>query len=106
MNDSDLKRKLGAKICRYRLEKDLTQEQLAELINRSQRQVSLIEVGSCFPSCVTILRLAEVFNCSVNDLFDFELLDENINLKEKLFALVQSLPDEKVKTLYMIGKNI
>lgn len=85
----------------------MTQEQLAELINRSQRQVSLIEVGNCFPSCVTILRLAEVFNCSVNDLFDFELIDDNMGtIKEKLFALVHNLPDEKLRTLYVIGKNI
>lgn len=106
MSEKDLKRKLGIKIGQYRVKNGLTQEQLAELINRSQRQVSLIEIGTCFPSCVTILRLAEVFNCSVNDLFDFELIDDSLTPKEKLFALVQNLPEEKIKTLYMIGKNI
>ena len=106
MNENELKKKLGVKIGQYRVKKGLTQEQLGGLIDRSQRQVSLIEIGTCFPSCVTILRLAEVFDCSVNDLFDFELIDDNRTFKEKLFALVQNLPEEKIKTLYMIGKHI
>jgi len=103
MNNLEL---FGKRIRELRKTKSLTQEQLAELIERSQRQVSLIEVGNCFPSCVTLLRLAEVFNCSVNDLFDFELLDEGVNIKEKLTLLIDVLPEDKLKTLYVIGKNI
>ena len=106
MNDAELKKNLGLKISQYRIKKGLTQEQLAELINRSQRQVSLIEVGNCFPSCVTILRLAEVFGCSVNDLFDFDPMDETVNTREKLSEMIQNLPEEKIKTLYVIAKNI
>ena len=50
MNDIELKTLLGLKIKHYRNQLKLTQEELGEKINRTQRQVALIELGESFPS--------------------------------------------------------
>lgn len=106
MNEENLKINLGAKIKEYRNKLKLTQDELAEKINRTQRQVSLIEPGKSFLNPETLLNIAEVFNCDIKELFDFELLKENKNIKEGLTNLIESLPSDKLKLLYLIAKNI
>ena len=106
MNEENLKICLGAKIKEYRNKLKLTKDELAEKINRTQRQVSLIELGKSFPNPETLLNIAKVFNCDIKELFDFELLKENKNIKEDLTNLIESLPEDKLKLLYLIAKNI
>ena len=71
MNEENLKICLGAKIKEYRNKLKLTQDELAEKINRTQGQVSLIELGKSFPNPETLLNVAKVFNCDIKELFDF-----------------------------------
>lgn len=106
MNEENLKINLGAKIKEFRNRLKLTQDELAEKINRTQRQVSLIEPGKSFLNPETLLNAAKVFNCDIKELFDFELLKENKNIKEGLTNLIESLPSDKLKLLYLIAKNI
>ena len=56
----------------YREELQLTQKQLAEKINNLQRNVSNWENGTSEPDCDTILRLAEIFDVSIDELFGRE----------------------------------
>ena len=102
----DFKIKLGLRIKQLRVKMNLTQEQLAELIDRSQRQISLIELGTSCPSLETLMRLKDVFGCSLQDLFDFELVDDINIIKDKLQNIITNLSDEKIKTLYLFAKNI
>ena len=67
MNDIELKTLLGLKIKHYRNQLKLTQEELGKKINRTQRQVSLIELGESFPSPQTLINIASAFNCSMRD---------------------------------------
>ena len=106
MNDIELKTLLGLKIKHYRNQLKLTQEELGEKINRTQRQVSLIELGESFPSPQTLINMTSVFNCNMRDLFDFEHVQDINNLKIELRKLVEILPEDKLKTLYLIGKNL
>lgn len=106
MNDIELKTLLGLKIKHYRNQLKLTQEELGEKINRTQRQVSLIELGESFPSPQTLGNIVSVFNCSMKDLFDFEPIENVANLKDELLKVMDKLPEEKLKTLYIIAKNI
>lgn len=99
MNEEELKISLGAKIKEYRNRLKLTQDQLAERINRTQRQISLIEIGRSFPSPETLSNIAEVFNCNIKELFVFELLNENENMKDELIDLIQKLPKNKLKLI-------
>lgn len=106
MNENEFKKKLGQKVNYFRVRAGLTQEELAEKIGRSQRQISFIEVGSSFPSPETFLKLSAVLNCSISELFDFELVETTLNIKEKMLKMLENLPEDKLRVLYLIGKNI
>lgn len=104
MDDIELKTLLGLKIKHYRKQLGWTQEELGEKIGRTQRQVSLIELGSSFPSPEAFTKIANVFSCSIKDLFDFEPIINIENLKCELLNLTEKLSEEKLKTLYLIAK--
>lgn len=51
---------------------DLTQEDLAHKIGVSRQTINSIEKNRYVPSTVLSLKLAYIFNKSVNDLFELE----------------------------------
>ena len=46
--------------------KELTQEQLAKLVNLSQQTIGHYEVDRAKPDLETLQKFAEIFNCSVD----------------------------------------
>ena len=106
MNETDLKKLLGNKIKKFRNKLGLTQEEFGEKINRTQRQVSLIEVGSSFPNPETLANITNVLNCSLKDLFDFEPQENTEFIKEKLHQVIENASDEKLRTIYSITKTL
>ena len=60
------------KIKEFREEMEYTQTQLAEKIGNLQRNVSNWENGVNEPDCETIIKLADAFNVSVDELFGRE----------------------------------
>ncbi|SFF82802.1 putative transcriptional regulator [Halobacillus alkaliphilus] len=60
-----------------RIDQQLTQERLSELLNVSRQTVISLEKGKYKPSLVLAHKLAQIFNCHIEDLFIFEG-DENI----------------------------
>jgi len=62
------KSSLGLRIRAHRLERRLTQEQLAETIERSVEAVSNLERGRSLPSAATLHRLATALDVPVEDL--------------------------------------
>lgn len=72
--------KLGELIRHFRTEKGMTQKQLAELINVSDKAVSKWETGSGCPDISLISQLAEVFGTDTGVLLSGEL---NKNESEK-----------------------
>ena len=53
--------------------KDLTQEQLAQLVNVTRKTINTVEKGHFVPSTVLALKLAKVLEVTVEELF---ILDE------------------------------
>lgn len=66
---SDIKARFGKRLRKVRRSKDLTQEQLAELVGISVDFVSLIERGLSSPSFETIQKLSEVLEVPVEEFF-------------------------------------
>lgn len=67
----EAKRLFGDKVQALRKEKGITQERLAELIEKSVEHVSYIERGERAPSFETILYIAEALEVSVPFLMNF-----------------------------------
>lgn len=51
---------------------DMTQAELAERISVSRQTINTIEAGKYVPSTVLALKMARVFNTSVNEIFELE----------------------------------
>lgn len=69
---------IGQNIKRLRQQNKMTQEQLAEKINVDQKQISHIESGRARPRLSTYLRIANVFDVSI-DHFLVEALLTDMN---------------------------
>ena len=55
-----------------RAKKDMTQEKLAELVNVSRQTINSIENNRYVPSTVLALKIARVFDVTVNQIFMLE----------------------------------
>lgn len=53
----------------YRLKQGLTQSKLAELIGVNQNTISEYESGLYYPAMEIAIKLSEVLNVSINDLY-------------------------------------
>ena len=53
----------------------MTQQQLAERIGVARQTINAIEAGKYVPSTVLALKMAAVFDKSVNDIFTLEETD-------------------------------
>lgn len=68
----------------------LTQKQLAKLIDVTESQVSQIENGKRNPGFETLLKLGEVFGCSVDDIVRNKKIPATVTDDEDLEDPVES----------------
>ncbi|MEE1036621.1 MAG: helix-turn-helix transcriptional regulator [Oscillospiraceae bacterium] len=71
--------KIGAFLKALRKTKELTQEQLAEKLNVSNRTVSRWETGSSMPDIGMLVALAEFYDVSIPEIIYAERKSENMN---------------------------
>ncbi len=71
MNTTILKR-LGKNIKKHRLDKKLTQEQLAELVGIHPTYVGKLESGKNNPSTIMLYKITRALKINLCDLFDFD----------------------------------
>ena len=72
----------GKFICELRKGKNLTQKELAEKLNVSDKAISRWETGKGFPDVNSLLSLSEFFGVSVNELLAGKRIEE-----EKIFEI-------------------
>ena len=69
-----MKDKVINQIKQYRLERQMTQQDLAKLAHVSRQSIISIEQGRYVPSLPLALKLAQIFECATDDLF--QLMEE------------------------------
>lgn len=89
--------KIGKFIASLRKEKNLTQLQLAEKLNITDRAVSKWECGKSMPDPSIMLELCEILDISVNEL----LIGEKLKKEE----LITTSDTNLVKALTIVQKN-
>lgn len=80
MDEKQLKKLFGQRVKTLRKSQNLTQEQLAELIWMDPQHLCKMENGNHFPTLKNIIRLADVLNIDIKDLFSYDNIEENIVL--------------------------
>ena len=102
----NIKKLLGLKIKELRIKQGLSQQQLAEIINIDQRNLSNIECGNTFPS-KNLLELSKALKITLPELFDFDYL--GIDLKEKIKYIknsIELLEPNNIEILYRLIKTM
>lgn len=56
----------------YRSKKGINQQELGSMVGVSRQTISLIERGDYNPSITLCLKIAKLFEVSVEDIFDYE----------------------------------
>lgn len=94
-------RKIGKFIAQERKAHDITQEKLAEMLDVSDRAVSKWERGICMPSTAIMSELCKILDCSINELFCGERIDEMSEKKmlEKNLLEMATLKEQRDKEL-------
>ena len=69
MTDKELAIYIGAKIKEFRLKRNLTQKELAKIVNVGDTTIANYEKGFRSPKKDTMFDLANAFNISIDDLF-------------------------------------
>lgn len=75
----------GEKIAMLRRRKNITQEQLAEMLGVSRQSVSRWEMDQAFPETEKLIRLAGLFSCSIDFLLS-DVLEGNRQTAQGLSA--------------------
>lgn len=52
---------------------DMTQQQLADIVNVSRQTIYSIEAERYIPSTLLAIKISDVFNTTVNELFKLEI---------------------------------
>ena len=100
-----LKKQLGSKIKRMRQQQGFTQEELAEKISIAPRTLSGIESGKNFVTAETLEKVLDVLDISSSELFAFDHIKPQDELKEEIISDIQKLTDRnKIETVYKIVK--
>ena len=74
--------KIGKFIQEQRKEEGITQSELAEKLNITDRAISKWENGICMPDVDNINELCKILNITINDLFSGEVVDMKENEKK------------------------
>lgn len=94
MDEKEFKRLFGLKVRELRRSKNLTQEQLAELVWLDTQHLCKMENGMHFPNIKNLLKLAEVLEINVQDLFVFEGSDDDKVVQNIKFNILRLNPKE------------
>lgn len=103
-----IKEELGKKIKRMRLNRGLTQEQLAEAVDVSQRTLSGIEIGENFVTAETLDKIVKALNTTTEELFATNHLKEENELVEEIQKSVLKIAKnpQKLDILYNVTKSL
>ena len=87
-----------------REKKSLTQSELAEKLNVSDRAVSKWENGNCIPDVSNIQELCKILNITINDLFSgcvVDMKDNEKKLEENLLEMIK-IKEQRDKELLIL----
>lgn len=91
-------------IKRLRLERNLKQTDLAELVEVEPKHISCIENGISFPSFDLLTRLSDAFKI---ELFELFLPEEDFNkekIKKEIEKSINSASNEQLQKIYLTCK--
>ena len=99
MTDKELAIYIGSKIKEFRLKRNLTQKELAKLVNVGDTTIANYEKGFRSPKKDTMFDLANAFNVSIDDLFPPIQKDSSSNTSSIKAIYDELKPPRQAKVL-------
>ena len=103
-----IKQELGQKIKRMRINRGLTQEQLSEMVDVSQRTMSGIEIGENFVTAETLDKVIKALGTTSEELFALNHLRNKEELLKEISKDIVSISQNslKLEILYNVIKAL
>ena len=79
---------VGERISELRKRKEISQEKLAEMVGVSRQAVTKWENGNANPDTENLIRLAEIFGVSLDELCKVDSEKPKTHWKQRIFELV------------------
>lgn len=100
----NIKKLLGEQIKHFRKNRNLTQEQFAEMIDIAPRNLSRIEVGESFVTADTLDRIINALGVSAEQLFAYEQAKDTKELLADIYTYLDSIKSnrKKLKKIYQL----
>ena len=106
MTDKELAIYIGSKIKEFRLKRNLTQKELAKLVNVGDTTIANYEKGFRSPKKDTMFDLANAFNVSIDDLFPPIQKDSSSNTPQIQTIYDELKPPRQAKVLTYAEKQL
>lgn len=95
-----LSKLLGKRIREIRKSKGIKQFVLAEKLNMEPSNLTRIENGTQFSKEENLLKIAQLLDVEVKDLFDFSSELEKEKILPEIINMLENLPTEKVRFIH------
>ena len=99
---SNLKGLLGKRIKELRLARNMTQEQLAELVDIGAASLSKIEIGMYHPTGDNLEKIAKALEVEPYQLYVFNHHKDVKELKEAVLSMINNATDDEIRLAYKI----
>ena len=102
----NFKANFGLRLKELRKAKNFSQEQFAEIIGITPRNLSKIETGQAFPSSSNLEKIFEALEVPPYYLFDFGHCSKPEDLREEINKYLSDFNHERLKDVYKIVKAL
>jgi transcriptional regulator with XRE-family HTH domain len=107
MNANRLRDSIGANVKTLRERRGLSQEQLAEAVDRTWQAISHIETGKTLPPLTTLAALAKALRVPLGDLLSergVPVAEHRVELMKQVQVLLSGFNDDQLEmTVKMLG---
>lgn len=104
----NIRKELGEKIKRMRKKRGYTQEQFAEMIDISSRNISNIEQGISFPKPETLEKIIGSLNITTDELFAINHIKSKTELFHEINHYINKIKDNEkmLEVIYKILRDL
>lgn len=97
---------VGMNIRKYRTEKNMSQEKLAELSYLSSKYIGMVERAEKTPSLTTLVNIANALDVSA-DMLLCDVLDKHYEIRSSIvFNKINELPEKERKRIYAVIETL
>ncbi len=93
----NIKKEIGEKIKRFRKKNGFTQENLAEIVDISSRNLSNIELGMSYPKPETLEKIMIALNMTTEELFSNDNLKTDDELINEINQSISIIKQDRLK---------